>query len=141
MCPEEEPMHAPDQGGAPTVLIAEDEVLIRLGIADHLRGAGFNVVEAASGAEARDIILAGVAIDLVFSDINMPSELDGVGLAQWLAEINFEAPVVLTSALPSVLADAQARCANVRAFVGKPYGYDAIENQLRRLAPARVRRG
>lgn len=141
MCPEEEPMDAPEQACAPTILIAEDEVLIRLGVADHLREAGFNVVEAASGTEAREIILTGINIDIVFSDINMPGEFDGVAFALWLHENEFQSPVVLTSGMPEVLRQAEARCANVCAFVGKPYGYAELESQLRGLIGSAAKPG
>jgi DNA-binding NtrC family response regulator len=101
--------------------------------------AGFNVLEAASAGEARDIILAGVHVDLVFSDINMPGEFDGLRLALWLHENEFAAPVVLTSGMPSVLADARARCVAVSAFISKPYVYDVVEGQLRQLIAARAK--
>lgn len=141
MCPAEEPMEAPAHASAPTVLVVEDEVLIRLGICEHLRESGLNVVEAASAVEARDIIMAGVTVDLVFSDINMPGALDGAGLALWLRDMDISLPVVLTSGMAQVLADAQARCAHVKAFVAKPYSYEAVEAKLRRLIDARAKQG
>ncbi|MGZ5904834.1 MAG: response regulator, partial [Reyranella sp.] len=68
----------------PTVLVVEDEILVRTVIAAYLRDCGFDVVEAGSADEAVRVLEAGVRIDIVFSDINMPGSLDGFGLAQWL---------------------------------------------------------
>jgi CheY-like chemotaxis protein len=125
MCPEEEPMKAPDQASVYTVLLVEDEVLIRLGVAEHLREAGFNVVEAATATEAREIMLAGVAIDLVFSDINMPGELDGVGLAKWLSVLerrNARGSAHLSASL-MLLTRSSGNCASCWSRAGAPSAY------------------
>ena len=50
---------------AAVVLVVEDEFLIRCNIADHLRQAGYTVVEAASGEEAVAICKADMSIDIV----------------------------------------------------------------------------
>jgi CheY-like chemotaxis protein len=130
MSPAEDPMATPHLAPQPTVLVVEDEVLVRLAVAEHLRVGGFRVVEAASGAEAQTLLAAGLNVDIVFSDVNM-SGGDGVELAQWLAVNEIAAPVILTSGLPSSLEDARARCSNVRAFVIKPYDMDRLVKQLR----------
>src|SRR5690349_22079991 len=77
----------PDTEGAPvpTVLVVEDDVLLRLATADHLRDAGLSVAEAATGEEAQ-AVLDAVAIDLVFTDINMGDGIDGIALARWVSE-------------------------------------------------------
>ena len=70
----------------PTILLVEDEVLIRMAMADALRGADFNVVEAAHADEALSILHAAVQIDLVMTDVRMPGTMDGLGLAMHLRE-------------------------------------------------------
>jgi DNA-binding response OmpR family regulator len=137
MSPAEEPMSAADQGQGPTVLLVEDEVLLRLAVAEELRVRGFVVVEAANAEEARNLVLAGVAVDLVMSDISMPGELDGAGLAAWLDEAGVSAPIILTSGLPSVLTQAQARCPHVKAFLPKPYNQAALVARIEALLAAR----
>ena len=65
--------------------MVEDEVLIRLVIADYLRDCGYRVHEAVSAEEAILILQAPeVSIDIVFSDVEMPGEMDGFGLARWV---------------------------------------------------------
>ncbi len=115
----------------PTVLIVEDEVLSRLAMADYLRECGFQVIEAASGAEAQQLILAGVRVDLVFSDITMPGGVDGIDLALWLMVHAESAKVILTSGLPDALAKAQTACNQVLAFVPKPYDHAEIARRIR----------
>jgi CheY-like chemotaxis protein len=80
-----------------TILVVEDEVLIRLEIADSLRDGGFHVLEAAGASEAVEILSTSVRVDLVFTDIQMPGGMDGLGLARWVRRHRPDARVLLTS--------------------------------------------
>ena len=113
------------------VLVVEDEVLIRIAAADHLRHCGLKVVEAGSAAEAQELILSGLNVDLVFSDITMPGAIDGIGLTQWLHEHAPGVPVILTSGVTSSLEAAKKVCANIHRMAPKPYDYDVIVTQIR----------
>ncbi len=56
----------------------DDEFLIRMAVSDFLQECGFKVVEAASADEAVQILQTNaLVIDLVFSDVIMPGEMDG----------------------------------------------------------------
>lgn len=122
----------------PVVLLVEDEVLIRLATADHLRASGFKVVEAGAATEAQELILSGLKVDLVLSDITMPGGLDGVGLAQWLNQSEQGVPVILASGVPSALETARQTCPNVQAISAKPYDPDEIVAQIRAILAART---
>jgi CheY-like chemotaxis protein len=65
----------------PTVLIVEDELLIRDMISEELIKAGFVVVEVGNADEAIAILEARQDIHLVFTDIDMPGSMDGLKLA------------------------------------------------------------
>ena len=54
---------------ARVVLIVEDEFLVRCGVADEFREAGYIVVETPSGEEAIALCKSDTAIDIVFTDI------------------------------------------------------------------------
>lgn len=56
----------------PTVLVVEDEVLIRLLIADELRNQGIHVLEASNADEALTILESELSIEVLFTDIRMP---------------------------------------------------------------------
>lgn len=122
----------------PMVLLVEDEVLIRLATADHLRASGFKVIEAGAATEAQELILSGLKVDLVFSDISMPGGLDGVGLAQWLNQTEQSIPVVLASGVTPALEEAKQTCSNVYAISAKPYDPDEIVAQIRAVLAARA---
>lgn len=101
-----------------TVLVAEDEVLIRMIVSDGLRDAGFSVIEAMNGDEAVEILNSGAPVDLVFSDVRMPGSLDGLGLLAFVRRTFPDLPVVITSGhLPPELAFADG----AMGFVAKPY--------------------
>jgi len=138
MSPAENPFAEGQPAMGPTVLIVEDEVLSRLAMADYLRACGFNVVEAASGAEAQQLVLAGVKVDVVFSDITMPGGIDGIDLALWLMVNCESAKVILTSGLPDALTKARKVCSQVLAFVPKPYDYGVVAAQIRELLQAQA---
>ena len=109
-----------------TVLIAEDEVLVRGMAAEHLRDAGFAVIEASNAAEAVAVLQSGEPVDVVFTDIAMPGIMNGAMLARWMYQHRPGVPVVLASgsgqsgrALP-----------NERLFL-KPYDLDEVEAHIR----------
>ena len=80
-----------------TILIVEDEVLIRMDVADYLRTCGYRVVEAGDAAEAIAVIESGHRIDLMFSDVQMPGAMDGFALARWVRTHHPQIRVILTS--------------------------------------------
>jgi CheY-like chemotaxis protein len=107
----------PDRRPAPvSILIVEDEVLIRLLLADELRLAGFSVIEAANADEALAYVKSGGKVDLVFSDIEMPGAINGLALARELRERWPAIPVILTSGSVSSHA-----AESLGWFIAKPY--------------------
>ena len=66
------------------MLVVDDDLLVREPIADYLREVGYEVLEAGDAREAIDLVDHADHVDLVFSDVRMPGELDGVGLARWV---------------------------------------------------------
>src|SRR5262245_38748462 len=76
--------HLPNYGLAvqTTILVVEDDVFVRMTLADQLRGAGYRVLEASNADEALDLLRdSSQAVPLLLSDIRMPGTLDGVGLS------------------------------------------------------------
>ncbi len=63
------------------ILLVEDEPLVRLVAADLLSDAHFKVLEAADAEEALTILRAGVTVDVMVSDVEMPPGIDGYDLA------------------------------------------------------------
>ncbi len=92
------PKHlAPTQPSTATVLVVEDEIFVREPIAEYLRECGYQVLEAADAREAILLIDSVGSVDVVFSDVRMPGDMDGIALAQWLRTHHPEVSVLLTS--------------------------------------------
>jgi CheY-like chemotaxis protein len=77
-----EGIHAVAAARKRTILVVDDEIFVRLLIADELREAGYHVIEAVSADEALAILRSEAMVDLVFSDVRMPGTMDGIALAR-----------------------------------------------------------
>jgi DNA-binding NtrC family response regulator len=70
----------------PTILIVEDEFLVRRVSADQLEEDGYCVLEAETAADAIRILESEAGVAVMFTDVNMPGDLDGLGLARLVHE-------------------------------------------------------
>lgn len=120
--------------GRASVLLVEDEPLLRAFIAEELRAAGLCVVEAGDGDEAWGYAAAGGDFDLLFSDIQMPGSMSGTDLARKLKSQTPDLDVFLTSGRAE-----WDRQAGARAFFRKPYAFDEVVAAV--VAAARAKRG
>ncbi|MGF7159631.1 CheY-like chemotaxis protein [Rhodoligotrophos appendicifer] len=117
----------------PTVMVVEDEVLIRVIIAEYLRDCGFLVVEASNGDQALSLLAhADKEFDIVFTDVHMPGSTNGLQLAQWIERERPEIEVILTSGLARKADAAKDLCGH-RQLVEKPYDLSDVEQRIRRL--------
>ena len=113
---------------AQAILVVEDEVLIRMSIADDLRDAGYQVVEAASGDDAMAVLLSSRDIDLIITDVRMPGKIDGMDLMARSKGMVPSRPVMVMSAhlLPEEAFPADE-------FLPKPYEHAALLSRFDRL--------
>ena len=119
-----------------TVLLGEDEVLVRMPIAQYLRDCGYKVIEAVNADEAITVLLhKETVVDIVFSDIEMPGAIDGFGLAKWIREHRPGLNVLLAGTVPRAVENAQQLCE--RGSVPKPYDAQIVHNHIKRLLAAR----
>ena len=77
-----------------TILLVEDDALLRVSAADHLRGKGYHVIEAGTVIEAATILSSGPSVHLVFSDVDLPGATGGLSLAVWINAYHPKVPVV-----------------------------------------------
>jgi CheY-like chemotaxis protein len=80
-----------------TILFVEDEALVRMDMAEFLRECGYRVHEAANASEAIEALQSKFAVDLVFTDINLPEGMNGLELAEWIFNNRPGVKVVVTS--------------------------------------------
>lgn len=67
-----------------SVLIVDDEALVRMDLVDTMQSRGFQTYEANNAAEAIKVLEAQKDIRVVFTDIQMPGDMDGVALAHYV---------------------------------------------------------
>ncbi|HZD88729.1 MAG TPA: response regulator [Pseudolabrys sp.] len=114
----------------------EDEILIRMTVAEHLRGCGYKVIEAADADEALLVLQSpDVQIDIVFSDIEMPGAMDGFALSTWLRRNRPEIIIILTGTVPRAADSVAALCDD--GPIPKPYEPQHVADRIRRLIGAR----
>ena len=122
---------------ATTILVVDDEVLIRMAVSDFLQECGFKVLEAGNAAEAIQMIQSAQSVlDLVLSDIRMPGDLDGFGLSKWIRQHRPNLPVILTSGDANKSDAAHELCAQ-EPFLRKPYNLEFAVAQIRLTLDAR----
>ena len=71
----------PAAGTKPTVLIVEDEMLLRMRAVEMVEDAGFTPLEAVDADEALALLESRSDIELLFTDIQMPGSMNGLKLA------------------------------------------------------------
>ncbi len=126
--------HAKLASVPPTVLVVEDEVVVRALVAEEMRAAGLQVVEAGTADEAWAYLQAGGYADLLFSDVRMPGSMDGVELTRLVRLAYPCMKIVMTSG--------NMGPRNMGAFDGfmqKPYSFEqavSVAGSLLGLAPA-----
>lgn len=117
----------------PSILVVDDELLIRDLLYDFFAGQGWSISVAENGDKALDII-AHKPVDLVLSDIKMP-EMDGLALTEELKRAHPEIPVILMTGYPSVDTAVTALRHRVVDYVIKPFNI----NQLYKTIDAALR--
>ncbi|HET9860575.1 MAG TPA: response regulator [Nocardioidaceae bacterium] len=131
-------MSEPQASTAPTrrVVIAEDEALNRLDLAEMLAEEGYDVVGQAGDGERAIELAEELRPDLVMLDVKMP-RLDGISAAERIAEQRI-APVVILTAFSQRDLVERARDAGAMAYLVKPFNkvdlMPAIEMAVSRFA-------
>ncbi len=101
------------------VLIAEDEALIRMDLAEMLAEEGYDVVGQAADGEQAIALAEQLRPDLVVLDVKMP-KLDGIAAAQRIAGERIAPVVILTAFAQRELVE-RARDAGAMAYLVKPF--------------------
>ena len=118
-----------------SVLVVEDEVLISNLVADALSASGFLVYEVTTADEALEYIDSGAAIDVLFTDINLPGGMNGAELATRARQMRPEMPIVYASGRYKLSEIAPLVPRSL--FMAKPYDPNDVCALLTRLTGAR----
>ena len=120
-----------DKASPPLIFVVEDQGLLRLEAVDLLQDAGFDTIEAASADVALEIMKARwQEVRVLFTDVQMPGELDGVDLAR---EVHRCWPDVLLLVTSAGVRIADEELPDDGRFVPKPYRGSTLISQVRQL--------
>ena len=116
--------------GTETVLLVEDNMVLRVSLADVLSSLGYRVLEAENGVEATAILAReGEAIDVVLSDLVMP-EMGGVELYQAIRKRFPALPVLFMTGYP--LGEQEVELASI-SWILKPFDVNQVGSKIRAL--------
>jgi CheY-like chemotaxis protein len=120
-----------------TVLVVEDEELVREFTVELLGEFGYRVLAAANAGEAMRLIEDdSTRIDLLFTDIVMPGELDGFALAREARRRRPALPVLYTSGYTNRAAESAVEA--LGPLVAKPYRPEQLRTEIRRALGERL---
>lgn len=120
------------RGSGELVLIVEDDAAVREATRQRLETLGYAALEACTAAEAREQLASHGGVRLVFSDVVMPGDEDGVNLARWIKAESPQVAVLLTSGYSAEI-DNLSESEPLRnvAFLPKPYSLTEFATAVR----------
>jgi DNA-binding response OmpR family regulator len=118
-----------------TIMVVEPEVIARASISEFLRGCGYKVIEGASSDEVFAVLNAGTTIDIVFTEVSLVDDLDGLELAKRIRERHSGIDVILAVGVANAAQKAGALCDD--GPLEKPFHPQEL---LRRIHVLRERR-
>ncbi|UXS05473.1 response regulator (plasmid) [Agrobacterium tumefaciens] len=113
-----------------TVLIVEDDALIRMDVADYLASEQINPVEAVNADEALAILQKRDDIQIVFTDVNMPGAMDGIELARLVRERWPALGIIVASGM---VRPQRSTLPDDARFFEKPYDLERLSASMRAM--------
>jgi len=120
------------QGGKETILVVEDDKLVRDYVLTQLHSLGYVTLEAANAAEALAIVEAGSDFDLLFTDVIMPGAMNGRQLADELQTRRPGLKVLFTSGYTENAIIHHGRLAPGVLLLAKPYRKSDMDLMIRK---------
>ncbi len=129
----ETPQAKSTSSAAGTVLVVDDQKLVRAVTADFLKSQGYHVLEASSGAQALDVAAAfDGTIDALVTDVVMPG-MEGPALALRLRALRPQLKVIFISGYAAQGSEMQRSLAEGARFLSKPVALQSLGSELRAL--------
>jgi PAS domain S-box-containing protein len=126
-----EPLVSGTERGEETILVVEDDPLVRAYVNTQLQSLGYTTLSAANGVEALAIADSGAAFDLLFTDVIMPGGLNGRQLAGQMAQRRASLKVLFTSGYTEDTVIHHGRLDSGVLLLAKPYRKLELARMLR----------
>jgi PAS domain S-box-containing protein len=124
---------APPPRGTETVLVVEDNAMVRATVTSQLEGLGYTVLAAESGDAALAILAERGPVDLLFTDIVMPGRMSGLELAGLVAERYPDMRVMFTSGYTEQSVTLSADLRRDAELLPKPYRQVDLARKIRKV--------
>jgi two-component system cell cycle sensor histidine kinase/response regulator CckA len=122
----------PAAGGNETILVVEDEELVREFVASLLAESGYKILQAGNGVQALEVWRRhSTEVDLLLTDVVMPQKISGIELADKLRTEKPELRVIFTSGYSLELLDEHFRTRTESNFIPKPYTPAKLKEMIR----------
>lgn len=118
------------EGNGKVILLVEDDLEIREFAVLALEEIGYKTILASDGSEAVELINTNENIDLLFTDIVMPGDMNGVEVAEFFREKFPETPVIYTSGYTRSAILPQDTLPPASTFLSKPYDLAQLNSTL-----------
>jgi hypothetical protein len=122
---------APQRGGHETILVVEDNDAVRIAAVELLREEGYEVLTANNGDMAMQMLLEGVAVDIIFTDVVMPGLIKSSDLAAWAKVQEPPVAVLFTSGHTRDIISRNHQLSPDTHLLSKPYGPQALAQMVR----------
>jgi len=113
-------------GNGETILVVEDNPDVKAVAVALLEQLNYRTIAVDNAQAALSFLLNGQPVDLVFSDVMLPGDLDGLGLAEAINKRHPQLPVLLTSGYAKALSSHQGL-----PILRKPYQISALAKAIR----------
>ena len=121
------------QRGSETILVVEDDALVRDYVVAQLESLGYHTITAANGPDALALLDQDVAFDVLFTDVVMPGGMNGRELADAVTRRRPGVPVLYTSGYPEVAIVHDGRLDPGVALLNKPYRQSDLARMMRQV--------
>jgi CheY-like chemotaxis protein len=122
--------NSPRQGGHETILVVEDNEAVRSSAVELLSEEGYQVLTAANGDQAMQMLLEGVRVNLIFTDVVMPGLIKSSDLAAWAKVQNPPVAVLFTSGHTRDIISRNHQLSPDTHLLSKPYGPEALTHMI-----------
>jgi CheY-like chemotaxis protein len=128
---------APVIGGSETILVVEDDDLVRDHVVAQLRGLGYATWSAGSGGDALALVEAGIPFDLLFTDVALPGGMNGRRLAEEVTRRRPSVKVLYSSGFTENAIVHHGRLDAGVALLAKPYRRADLARKIREMLDRR----
>ncbi|VVM96905.1 ATP-binding protein [Pseudomonas fluorescens] len=123
----------PQRGGHERILVVEDNDAVRVSVVELLREEGYQILTATNGDVAMQMLMEGLAVDMIFTDVVMPGLIKSSDLAAWAKVQEPPVAVLFTSGHTRDIISRNHQLSPDTHLLSKPYNPDALRQMVRRV--------